>query len=114
MQEFLKQIKSENYDVLTFFPGDEEGDIRIEGNNFDNAGEKLGGSPHGDCYQIAIFKESETEDAITHLDRFEAILTAPAEYMQGLIETDWYGLICRKTTTSLEFFNKAFDVFSEP
>jgi len=111
MQEFLKEIKSKSYDVFTFFPGEDEGDIRIEANNLEDVGEKIGGSPHGDCYQIAIFKESETEDAITHLDRFDAILTAPAEYMQGLIETDWYGIICKKTTTSLAFFDKAFDTF---
>jgi hypothetical protein len=104
-------MKKENYDVYMFIPGESEGEVRIEGNSFEELGDKLNGGLAGDCYQIAIFKESETEDKIVELDTFEAVLSSPVDYMERMIDDEWYGVLCRKTTNSLEFFNKAVDVF---
>ena len=111
MSEFLNEMKKENYDVLMFIPGDNEGEVRIEGNCFEDIGIKLDKGLSGDCFQVAIFKESLTEDKIVELDVFDAVLSSPIDYMERMMHSDWYGLICRKTTTSLEFFTKSVDVF---
>lgn len=113
MQEFLKSIKNASYDVYTFLPGEDEDQICIEVNDFGEKGDKVGGSHFGDYYTIILFKEDVEEDKIVELDRFDAILTSPVDYMTGLIDNDWFGIICKKTTTSSEFCDKAFDCIKE-
>ena len=97
-----------DYDAILFLPHEEEGKIQIEGKQFANKGEKLDGSEMGDCYQIILFKLDEEDDPI-YLEKFEAILTKPIEYISMLIPMDWYGMVCRKTTTSLKYANDVFD-----
>lgn len=112
MEEFLRNLGKENYDSFFFLPGEKLGDVRIEGNVYKDPGENLDNSDYGDCYHLILFKEGEDGNVI-NLDRFEAILTAPTEYMSMLIPQEWFGLICKKTTTSEEFVEKAFAEFSK-
>lgn len=112
MLESLKKLSEENYDTFLFLPTDEESQIHIQGSMYKDPGVKLDGSQLGDCYHIILFKEDE-EGAVTHLDLFEAILASPLEYMSQLLPMDWFGIICKKTTTSNVYVQKTFDSIKE-
>ena len=106
----IKQLLGDA-DTYTFLPGEEEDNIHIQSSEYKNPGTKLDGSAMGDCYHIIIFKEGE--EGTEHLDKFEAILTAPVEYMMRMIKEDWFGIVCRKTTTSNEFVDNVFAKLQE-
>jgi hypothetical protein len=109
MKDYLKHLADEDYDTFFFLPHDDKkGQMCIQGNILNDPGIKLDGSASGDCYHIILFKYDKKGNPI-HLDKFEAILMAPLEYMSTLIPDDWYGIICRKTTTSKEFVEDTFD-----
>lgn len=95
-----------------FLPGEEEHQLEIQVSELIDTGEKIGGSILGDCYDIILFKENEEGD-IQNLERFDAILSEPLEYMSMLIPLDFYGVICRKTTTTGKLMNGVFDKFQE-
>jgi len=107
MNEILKEMKQGNYDVFTFFPGEKEHQVLIQGNSYKDPGEKLDYNDTGDCYHIILFKENG--EIIEQLDRYDAILTSPVDYLSMLMEQDWYGAIFRKTTTSDAISQKLFD-----
>lgn len=112
MLESLKHLQSGDYDSYFFLPTDEEDTTHFQASQYSNPGTKLDGSSMGDCYHIILFKEDE-EGTVIHLDRFEAILMAPLEYISRLLPDDWFGVICRKTTTSKELVDKTFDNLKE-
>jgi hypothetical protein len=108
--EFLKDFENVS-DAVFFIPGEKDG-LRIEGKNLAEPGEKVEGTELGDWYHIILFKMDE-EGNPKNLDMFEGILVRPMEYISGLIPSDWYGVICRKTTTSSTFVQKLFDSLKE-
>jgi len=112
MLDYLKPLKNENYDCLIFIPGEKPDSLHIEGSKYKEIGEKLDGSKLGDCYHILLYKDNETE-GLHSLDLFEGILMDPLEYASMLIPQDWYGMFAKKTTTSDEFINKAFDALKQ-
>lgn len=110
MLDFLKPMKNENFDFLTFLAGDTENEIAIVGQEYANKGEPIGGNELGLTYHIVLFRDSKTEkDAYGDLDSFEAILADPLEYISGLIPGGFYGIIAKKTTTSHKIINKLLD-----
>lgn len=66
-------------------------------------GEKIGGNAMGDEYHIAFFRENENGHAEFDVS-FDAILGDPLKYAEGLIGSNLYGCIVRKTTKSTEWF----------
>lgn len=112
MLGYLKKFENKNFDTFMFLPGEEEHQLEIQVSELIDTGEKIGGSVLGDCYDIILFKENEEGD-IQNLERFDAILSAPLEYMSMLIPLDFYGVICKKTTTTGNFMNGVFDKFQE-
>ena len=110
MLDFLKEMKNEEYDAIFFIPGPKENSVHIEGSKYKNPGKKLNSSIFGlgDSYHVIIFKEDENGD-VDNLELFEAIFSEPIEYISNMIEMDWYGLVCKKTTTSSTFVNEVFD-----
>lgn len=108
----LKELLNNQSDSYFFLPSEEEGQIHIQSSDYKDPGTKLDGSAMGDCYHIIIFKEDD-DGAPIHLDKFEGILSAPVEYMTRMIKEDWFGMICRKTTTSSEFIERTFDKLKE-
>jgi hypothetical protein len=94
-----------------FLPGEKEEDIHIETNELREKGKKIGGSNLGDCYDIIIFKDKEGD--VDNLERFDAILIEPLEYVSMLIPLDFYGVICKKTTTSGKLMDGIFDKFHQ-
>ena len=110
----IKQLKEAKFDFLTFLEGDKEGSISIMGSDYNDPGEKVGGSSMGDSYHIILFRDHKTEkDKYDDLDKFEAILCDPLEYVSGLIKGGWFGIIARRTTTSENIINKLVAKFEE-
>jgi hypothetical protein len=94
----LEDMKGKSYDCLSFLPGQAEGLVSIEGGEYCDDGVAVGGSKLGDIYHITLVKDLPCGNV--HFDNFEAILTDPLVYMSNLIESGWYGIIHKKTTTS--------------
>ena len=113
MLDCFKEFKEDNPDAIFFLPGDKVDTLHIEGATYKDAGEKLGGSLLGDSYHIILFKEDDTQDKIYDIDRFDAILVEPFEYISGLIPANWYGIVAKRTTTSTNFINNVFDKLKE-
>ena len=107
MLDFLKQV-GRDYDALFFIPHEDEDKMQIETKKFAEQSEKIGGSELGDCYHILLFK-TEEDGTPKHLEMFDAILSKPLEYISELIPCDWYGVICKKTTSSSTYMNSIFD-----
>ena len=112
MLDSLKQFKDENYDSFLFMPTEEENQIHFQGSLYKDPGTKLDGSTMGDCYYILLFKEDD-DGAVIHLDLFEAILMAPLEYISRLLPDEWFGVVCKKTTTSGKYVQETFDNLKE-
>ena len=108
MLEFLKEFKKSEFDMLMFTPTEEDDTINVEAVKYVDPGEKIDFSKMGDSYHIVLFREAE-DGSIVDFDHFDAILTDCLEYVSGLIPYDWYGFICKKTTTSHVVLNKILD-----
>ena len=108
MKEIIKQLREKNYDAYTFFPTEDGEQIKIEGSSYTKPGEKLDYNEIGDCYHIILFRE-DTEGKPQDLEKFDAILVSPADYISTLIPGGWSGGIYKKTTTSQELVTNLFD-----
>ena len=109
MLDYLKQFKSDQYDFLTFLGGEKENTITVATQDYANPGEPVGGNDMGDSYHIVLFRSHETEDKYVDLDCFNAILSDPLEYISGLINGGFFGIVARQTTTSKAIIDKLVD-----
>jgi len=112
MLDFLKEVKSENFDAVFFVPGENENMVRVEGAKYKDPGESVGGNKMGDMYHIMLFKQDDHGNPVDP-DLFEAILTEPLEYVSRMITCDFYGFVAKKTTTSGSFVDNTFDKIKE-
>jgi hypothetical protein len=113
MLDYLKPLEKNNYDTFIFVPDDEdETKMTIRTSEYKNPGENVGHSDYGPCYDIILFKEND-EGGVKNLERFDAILTSPLEYMSMLIPQSWFGAIFRKTTTSTPVADSLFATLSK-
>lgn len=107
MLDYLQPLKDRKIDFLTFLAGDEEGRVDIMGSEYANPGESVGRTSLGEMYHIVLFRDDkEDPEEYDGVDEFEAILACPLEYVSGLINGGFYGIIARKTTTSHKLINK--------
>ena len=110
MLDVLRDIME--YDTIFFVPHPEDDDqVKIEIAQYKKPGEKVGGSTMGDLYDIILFRLDEEYD-MHDLDRFDAILVDPREYVSRMVKSDWYGMVSRKTSTSGEMANGVFAKWS--
>lgn len=100
MLPFLENLRNENFDTISFLPGEEEGEMNIAGGTYVEKGEEIMGSM-GCIYHINIFKEKK--DSTIDFDNFEAVLSDPLVYMSHIIPAGFFGFISKKTTGSEEF-----------
>ena len=112
MKEILNELRGKDYDAYFFYAGDEDGKVMIQSSTYKETGTKIGGNEIGDCYHIVLFRMDE-EGKTKDLEKFEAILASPADYMSMLIPNDWYGGIYKKTHNSHEMAQDLFDRLSE-
>ena len=99
-----------NYDGFYFLPPDDEEDDGIMFQFFNFTGEMsdgapIEGTPVGDKFHIAFFKEGEDGHAEFD-DAFEAIFADPVVYIDNLSNSrsKLYGCVCRKTDKSEKWF----------
>lgn len=106
----IKTVNETDPDIIEFLPP-------IKGSNqsmafqmlhYEEKVQKLRGSELGDCYDIILFKLDEEGYAI-NIDRFEAILIEPVQYLANLLDGDWYGIIGRLTIKSHTIFDKLYN-----
>lgn len=110
----LKQLQEiTEYDTIMFIPHPEDDTLtNINVASYKKEGEKIGGTPLGDFYDIILFRMNE-EDDIVDLDKFEAILVDPRVYVSRMVKEDWYGMVAKKTTTSESFVANTFASWSD-
>jgi hypothetical protein len=115
MLDFLKEMNDDDieYDAIFFLPGEKPNTLQIEGSVYKDPGEKTGGGVMGDGYHIIIFRENAEEDKLYDIDRFDAVLTHPIEYISRMIKDNWFGIVAKKTTTSNNFIQNTFDKLKE-
>jgi hypothetical protein len=113
MIEKLRCMSSSEYDYITFIEHPElDGHYWVQCSQYDDPGEKIGGSNMGDAYHILIYRNHETDPELyKDVDCFDAILSHPFEYISNMIKGGWYGIVARKTSKSREFIDKTLDVF---
>jgi hypothetical protein len=110
MLDFLQKLKNDPegpFDAYFFLPGEKKDQLHVESAIYKTPGENVGGGSMGHAYHIILFKEND--QGVYNLDQFEAVFVEPLEYMSDLIKQDWYGIVCRKTTTSTSFVQNLFD-----
>jgi hypothetical protein len=112
MLEFLKPIKDTKFDSIAFLPHSDEDTVRVEGSEFKDAGENIGGNELGHSYHIIIFQIDE-DGSTKNLEWFQGILLSPLDYISELIPQNWFGVIARNTTTSGKYAKDIFDKFKE-
>jgi hypothetical protein len=110
MLESLKEMSYEICDCIHLLPSNKKGMMNLEYSKYKNPGEKLNMSEYGlgDMYHILIFKEN-ANDEVCDLDLFEGILGDPLEYISSMIKMNWFGIVCKKTTTSTGYIQEVFD-----
>ena len=113
MLEYLQPLKDVDIDFIMFFQGSKPDSIKIEGNQYLERGEPVGGNDLGHSYHIILCKDHPTEDKYHDLDTFEAILGSPVEYMSNMIEGGFYGIIAKKTTTSEQLYHRMLDLMDK-
>jgi hypothetical protein len=110
MLDFFKKMT--DYDILFFTPHTEEDEIKIEMAHYKDRGEPIELGASGDhSFDIVLFRFDD-DNGVTDLDKFQAVLIEPREYVSRMIEEDWYGFVARKTTTSTKVVQEMFDTWS--
>ena len=101
-----------DFDMIFFTPHEEDEDsTEVRSATYKEVIEKVGGTEMGDNYHIILFRMDE-EDAIVDLERFEGILIDPRVYVSRMVDSKFYGLVAKKTTTSERFVADIFDSWS--
>ena len=113
MLDYLQPLKTADVDFIMFFEGSKPDSIKVEGSQYEDRGEPIGGNDIGHAYHIILMKDHPTEDKFDKFDSFEAILACPLEYISGLIPEGWYGVIAKKTTTSEPMYQRMLDLTSK-
>jgi hypothetical protein len=110
MLKELQRFKKIYYDSLLFLPDEEEqGKVNVQSLTYKNKGTPLAGNEMGDSYHIFLF-ENMKDGTVKSEPIFEAILCDPLEYISDLILADFYGVICKNTTTSSVIVNEIVDL----
>lgn len=104
----IQKLAETPYDGFIFSPHPEkEHHTHIESFCYHDPGEAIGGAEYGKNYEI-LFLEPDEDDMIID-DRFTAILWDPVVYLEHLVNSGFYGIIGRKTTTSHLFFDSVIE-----
>jgi hypothetical protein len=98
----------DSHDGFYFLPSDEE-DCELVLKYFVlneefAGGEKVGSCDLGDMYHIAFFKSNE--EGLPEFDEhFEAIFGDPFTYIEGLVGSNLFGCVLRKTNKSAKWWD---------
>ncbi len=101
-------VDGTTYDGVFFFPAvDDDGDDVMAFNFWSFDGkyankESVEATDIGNMFHVAFFKEGEEGYVID--DTFEAIFADPKVYLEGLVGSRLFGVMCRKTANSTKWF----------
>jgi len=104
----INSVDGTTYDGVFFFPAvDDDGDDVMTFNFWSFDGkyankESVEATDIGNKFLVAFFKEGEQGYEID--DTFEAIFADPKIYLEGLIGSRLFGVMCRKTANSTNWF----------
>ena len=62
MLDYLQPLKEADIDIIMFFEGTKPDSIRVEGNQYEDRGEPIGGNDLGHAYHIILCKDHPTKD----------------------------------------------------
>jgi hypothetical protein len=94
----IEEAYKRPHDAFFFLPGEKEGTLRVEQYEYKDRGEEFKGNL-GNVYHIFFFGYN-AKDQERIFEFFEAVLIDPITYIKRLLESDIYGGVARKTTTS--------------
>jgi hypothetical protein len=107
MLDYLRLV--ENFDLLFFIPNDDYANaMTVRGETYLDKGEEIDRTSVGPSWTVMLFKYND-EGMMTDLERFDAVLSEPREYISTLIPDDWFGVVARRTTKSVEIIEDLFD-----
>ena len=108
-------MKIDEYDGFYFLPPDEEDadydDLKMvfftkENKTLDDVSTKM---PNNGYWFHVVFVKEDDEGKPKFDSNFEAIFLDPIEYVKGLIGSNLYGVILKKTEKSKEWIDKYID-----
>lgn len=105
----INSVDGKSYDGVFFFPAvDDDGDDAMAYNYWSFTGkfankESVEATEIGNKFHVAFFKETGETGYVVD-DVFEAIFADPKVYLEGLNGSNLFGVICRKTEMSKEWF----------
>ena len=91
-----------------YFILDEGNKLLFETFKYAKPGEVIG-NELGDMHHIVIYREDEY-DAVSAIEKFEAVLLDPVVYAKELLKAGYYGMISKKTTTSDEWADATWNM----
>jgi hypothetical protein len=105
---FLRSYAVE-FDGIFFIPDDEDDEaVSVSHFSFKDEyanGKPVGSTSMGDMFHVAFFVEDE--DGLPKLDgAFEAIFGDPTTYVKGLVGSNVFGCLVRKTDKSQKWFDE--------
>lgn len=99
MKKVFQEMKKNNCDAITFLPRQSEIlDTEIHGLTYKDHGVKAEGSDIGDLFDITLFRKKGGK--FCDIERFDAILACPYTYANRLLDSNYYGIVAKKTSTS--------------
>ena len=78
--------------------------IKIETRELKDRGEPFMGAM-GHIYSIILYRLDKDGKEIDK-EMFEAVLISPFMYITHMIKEGWFGVVCKKTTTSISFIER--------
>lgn len=107
----INSVNGTTYDGVFFFPAvNEEGDDVMAFNFWSFNGKyankkSIEDTEVGNKFFVVFFKQDE-EDGFVIDDTFEAIFADPKVYLEGLVGSNLFGVLCRKTSNSHTWLKK--------
>lgn len=109
MKEIIREIfDNKTTDGISFNPTNDDGDVAFSGFKYDKKSKYEVGSM-GHRYHILLYKLCD-DGFVINLDLFEATLSDPTIYIDHIIKSGFYGVVCKKTKKSTKI---AKDLFSK-
>lgn len=99
--------KDIEYDGFYFLPGNDDNELNFSFFKFTEkkyCGKPVDSTSIGDMYYVAFFRRDDAGLPVFD-ESFEAIFADPTVYVNGLIGSDLYGCVLRKTDKSKKWWN---------
>jgi hypothetical protein len=109
IKDVIKEIFEGISDGVAFVPDKKHKGLHLSGFSMKNGG-TYETCDAGDMFHILLYRCDEHQN-VYDVEKFEAVLTGPAIYIDNLIKCGFYGVVVKKTikTHSTEFINSLYE-----